>query len=33
MSSLYLNARPWTVFNPDNDDHRRYYYDFASNGT
>jgi hypothetical protein len=33
MSSLYLNARPWTVFNPDNDDHRRYYYDFVSTGT
>ena len=28
MSSLYLNARTWTVFNPDNADHRRYYYEF-----
>jgi hypothetical protein len=33
MSALHLNARPWVVFDPTNDDHRRYYYDFVSTGT
>ena len=33
MTMLHLNARPWTVFDPGNNDHRRYYYDFVSTGT
>lgn len=33
MSSLYLNARVWTVFDPNNADHRRYYYDFINTNT
>ena len=33
MSSLYLNARVWTVFDPSNEDHRRYYYEFIKTNT
>ena len=33
MSSLHLNARPWTVFDPNNADHRRYYYEFIKTNT
>jgi hypothetical protein len=33
MSSLYLNARVWTVFDPSNADHRRYYYEFIKTNT
>jgi hypothetical protein len=33
MTILHLNSRPWTVFNPGNEDHRRYYYDFVATGT
>lgn len=33
MSSLYLNSRVWTVFDPNNADHRRYYYEFIKTNT
>ena len=33
MSSLYLNARTWTIFDPNNADHRRYYYEFIKTNT
>ena len=33
MTILHLNSRPWTVFDPSNEDHRRYYYDFVATGT
>ena len=33
MSSLYLNARVWTVFDPSNEDHRRYYHEFIRTNT
>jgi hypothetical protein len=33
MSSLYLNSRTWTVFDPSNADHRRYYYEFINTNT
>lgn len=33
MSSLQLQARPWTVFDPDNMDHRRYYYEYIKTNT
>ena len=33
MSALHLNARPWTVFDPNNADHRRYYYEFIKTNT
>ena len=33
MTMLHLNARPRTVFDPANDNHRRYYYDFVATGT
>jgi hypothetical protein len=33
MTILHLNSRPWTVFDPSNENHRRYYYDFVSTGT
>ena len=29
MSRLDLFGRPWTVFNPENKDHRRYYHSFV----
>ena len=29
MSRLDLFGRPWTVFDPDNRAHRRYYYQFV----
>ncbi len=29
MSLLNLSSRPWTVFDPKNKDHRRYYHDFV----
>ena len=29
MSRLDLFGRPWTVFNPGNRDHRRYYHSFV----
>lgn len=33
MSVLHFNARPWTVFDPDNKDHRKWYADFVKSGT
>ena len=33
MSTLHINARPWTVFDPNNADHRRYYYEFINTNT
>ena len=33
MSTIHLQARPWTVFDPDNADHRRYYYDYIKTNT
>lgn len=33
MSVLHFKARPWTVFDPANKDHRRWYADFVNNGT
>jgi hypothetical protein len=29
MSRLDLFGRPWTVFDPENKDHRRYYHQFV----
>ena len=33
MSVLHFNARPWTVFDPYNSDHRRWYGEFVKSGT
>jgi len=33
MSKLNLYGRPWTVFNPENKEHRCYYYNFVQTGT
>jgi hypothetical protein len=33
MSQLELHGRPWTVFNPDNKEHRAWYYNFVKSGT
>ena len=33
MSQLELNGRPWTVFDPANQQHRAWYYDFVRSGT
>lgn len=33
MSVLHFKARPWTVFDPKNKDHRRWYSEFAKHGT
>jgi len=33
MTVLHLHSRPWVVFNPADNDHRRYYYDFVATGT
>lgn len=33
MSVLHFNARPWTVFDPKNKNHRRWYADFVKYGT
>lgn len=33
MSILHLNHRPYTVFDPDNTDHRRWYYEFVQSGS
>ena len=32
MSILHLNHRPWTIFNPGNKDHRRWYNEFVKTG-
>ena len=29
MSRLELFGRPWTIFDPNNKDHRRYYHQFV----
>ena len=33
MSVLELSGRPFTVFDPSNQDHRRFYNDFVQHGT
>lgn len=33
MSRLALHSRPYTVFDPANHQHRRWYSDFVQNGT
>jgi hypothetical protein len=33
MSNLNLFVRPWTVFDPSNQEHRGYYYEFLKTGT
>jgi len=33
VSNLNLFVRPWTVFDPSNQDHRTYYYEFIKTGT
>lgn len=33
MSQLELNGRAWTVFDPANQQHRAWYYDFVKSGT
>jgi hypothetical protein len=33
MSQLELHGRPWTVFDPAQQQHRSWYYDFVKTGT
>ena len=33
MSVLHIKSRPWTVFDPKNKDHRRWFAEFQSKGT
>lgn len=33
MSVLELSGRPFVVFDPENDEHRGYYYQFVKQGT
>jgi hypothetical protein len=33
MSILEYKSRPWTVFDPTNKDHRRWYHEFVKHGT
>lgn len=33
MSLLQFKSRPWTVFDPANKDHRRWYYQFTQHGS
>ncbi len=33
MSLLELHGRPFTVFDPENAEHREFYYNFVKNGT
>jgi hypothetical protein len=33
MSKLELFGRPYTVFDPSNKDHRRFYHEFQETGT
>ena len=33
MSQLELHGRPWTVFDPAEQQHRAWYYDFVKTGT
>jgi hypothetical protein len=32
MSQLELHGRPWTVFDPANQQHRAWYHDFVKTG-
>lgn len=33
MSILHFKSRPWTVFDPANKEHRRWYSQFTKHGT
>lgn len=33
MSLLQFKSRPWTVFDPADKDHRRWYYQFTQHGS
>lgn len=33
MSRLSLYGRPWTVFDPSDKQHRKFYFDFVKTGT
>lgn len=33
MSQLELHGRPWTVFDPADQQHRAWYYEFVKSGT
>lgn len=33
MSILHLHHRPYTVFDPANSEHRKWYFDFVEHGT
>jgi len=33
MSVLHIKSRPWTVFDPSNKDHRRWFAEFQQYGT
>ena len=33
MSQLELHGRPWTVFDPDNRNHRSWYHNFVNSGS
>ena len=33
MSVLHIKSRPWTVFDPNNKDHRRWFAEFQKLGT
>jgi hypothetical protein len=33
MSILQLHHRPWTIFDPENKDHRHWYHEFVKTGT
>jgi len=33
MSVLELSGRPFVVFNPDNEQHRQFYFEFVREGT
>lgn len=33
MSVLELSGRPFVVFDPENDEHREFYYEFVKEGT
>ena len=32
MSVLELHGRPYTIFDPANEDHRRFYFEFVESG-
>lgn len=33
MSILHYKSRPWTMFDPSNKEHRRWYSEFVEHGT